>query len=636
MKKRLMLILLMCCWVGITQADLAVTNGDFEADAVQTSNVTDWYDTITATPANWWESTWGGPTVSPNGTSVLGLSYMNTTTNWAYQSIGTGNGRSSLVVSYDVGSFTDAGGARDLGVTISVYESDGSFVPADNTDVDGAAGITLIDSVSTLHAAVAIGAVITDQTVTLDLSTAGSGELFLRFINYAGATGEPWTAIDNVQILTLDAVTLHDPANGESDVAVDLSDRTIANYLSWNAPEDPNIAEIKGYKLYLDPNETDVSNRNDAECDYVASIDGAITQYDPASNFDFLQTLYWVVDTSYTRDDDPNLGTATETVYVGVPTSVWNFETVSAAPIIQTYNSVVVTESMLPASLSAVVTDADGDLASAAFTLLTEDYDYPNPGSYTLTPNVSDPYAPSCTFTADTPGYYKIKLTVSDGTNTVDGRAEVAIYDDPNACAAAQFGPSWGGFNGMDFDQDCDVDLSDFAAFALQWLDDTSLQEPDNYSWYIPFTPVVNGLPNGNFELGDFGDDYYWASDLAVVTDVDPIEGSYSAEWTVDEDGEGIALYMPVKADTSYEFSVQIIGGSNNESDELLVRRQYDFNNPVVEATSWVPDAENVQTVTLSFTTSSDDEGQVYSFVIYGATEGVYYKVDDMRLVEVP
>ena len=113
----------MCVFfVSMTQADLSITNGDFEADASQTNNVTDWYDTVNDIPDNWWESTWAGPNVSPNGTSVLGLSYMWQTTNWAYQSIGTNTqGISRLVVHFNVGSFADAGSLRDLGVTVGLY-----------------------------------------------------------------------------------------------------------------------------------------------------------------------------------------------------------------------------------------------------------------------------------------------------------------------------------------------------------------------------------------------------------------------------------------------------------------------------------------------------------------------------------
>jgi hypothetical protein len=184
--KKLVLLLLVCL-LPSANAVLTITNGDFEADASQTSNVTSWYDTISGTPANWWEATWAGPTVSPTGNSVMGLSYMWTTPNWAYQDIGTNDEALTEVgIQYLVGSFTDAGSARDLGVTVSLYEDvAGTFVPADNTDCNG---LTLVDSVAT-------------DAVALDLSTAGTGVLYLRFENYAGTDGEPWTAIDDVTIV---------------------------------------------------------------------------------------------------------------------------------------------------------------------------------------------------------------------------------------------------------------------------------------------------------------------------------------------------------------------------------------------------------------------------------------------------
>ncbi len=201
--KRVLCVLMCMCLVGMANAALSITNGDFENGAVAGTNATDavdWFDTLSATPANWWEATWYGDVVSPTGSSVLGLSYMFTTPNWAYQSIGVNDeALAELALSFVVGSFTDAGSARDLGVTVSIYESDGTFVAADNADIDGAAGVTLIDSVSVLNT-LDPGAT-TAESVTLDLSTAGSGELFLRFVNYAGVTGEPWTAIDNVAIV---------------------------------------------------------------------------------------------------------------------------------------------------------------------------------------------------------------------------------------------------------------------------------------------------------------------------------------------------------------------------------------------------------------------------------------------------
>jgi len=470
-------------------------------------------------------------------------------------------------------------------------------------------------------------------------ATSGSvgKELGIKFVN--PGTTENWVGLDDV---TLEETTkfLHafapDPSDGETGVERNLSGRMIAGNLSWTAPNDPNIVEIKGYDLYLDPNDVKVSNRV-GSCLIAANTAAGVTQYDPISDFDYLTTYYWVVDTRYTRDDDPNVGTPNEQIFVGSP-SVWSFETVSAAPVIGTYNSVVVTESMLPASLSAVVTDSDNNLSSAAFTLLTNDVDFPTGATaYLQNENVTNPYAPSVELVADTPGYYKIRLVVEDasGNVTVD-RAEVAIYDDSDACAAAQFAPSWTGFNPMDFDTDCDVDLADFAAFALQWLNDQSLTAPENYDWYIPYLNENNGIPNGDFESGDFAGGY-WVAD-ATITTVEPIEGYYSAEWTVDADGSGIVAYQTVKASTNYEFSVQISGGATGTigGNELLVRYYGDLGNAIAQAV-WTPTTPPaVQTVTIPFTTSASDEGATLEFVIYGVTEGTYYKVDDLRLVEVP
>ncbi len=197
--KRLLFVLMCVALTGMATADLGISNGDFEADAVQTSNVTGWFDTVTVNTNNWWESTWAGPTVSPTGSSVLGLSYMFTTTNWAYQSIGVNDAAlASVPVGFKLGSFTDAGSARDLGVAISVYQA-ASFVGADNVDIAADPGVTLIDSVS-FNAVLDPGAWIWKSGV-LDLSSANTtDELFIRLENFAGTVGEPWTAVDNLSI----------------------------------------------------------------------------------------------------------------------------------------------------------------------------------------------------------------------------------------------------------------------------------------------------------------------------------------------------------------------------------------------------------------------------------------------------
>jgi hypothetical protein len=195
-------------------AALQITNGDFQnnAPAGNIWDVDSWFNSLPS-PAGqvnnwWWEGTWYGPTVSPNGTSVMGLGYLFTTPHWSYQGIGVNDGGlTSLSLQFDVGSFTDAGGPRDMGITLSLYQS-ASFVGADNADIAGAGGVTLIDSVNLTSGALNAGQVAT-LTASLNLASANATDaLFLRFVNYSTGTGEPWAAIDNVSIVVPEPTSL--------------------------------------------------------------------------------------------------------------------------------------------------------------------------------------------------------------------------------------------------------------------------------------------------------------------------------------------------------------------------------------------------------------------------------------------
>ena len=197
------LVIGMGCLSMTAQAELSISNGDFEANGTQTTDVSGWFDP-TASDSSWWMATWAGPNASPNGTPVLGLSYMNATLNWAYQSIGINDTAiTNLLIQYDVGSFTDAGSTRDLGLTFSIYESDGTFSGANDTDIADANNVTLIDSITVYSGGLSAGELLSSQSVTLDLSSAGTDtELFLRIQNQIGSTGEPWAAVDNITLGT--------------------------------------------------------------------------------------------------------------------------------------------------------------------------------------------------------------------------------------------------------------------------------------------------------------------------------------------------------------------------------------------------------------------------------------------------
>lgn len=181
---------------SVAQAGVSVANGDFESDAVQTTDVTDWFNSRYS--STWWDGAWAGPNVSPNGTCVLGLGYENSSVNWAYQRLGVNDGGfSALEINYDVGSFTDAPSSRDLGVMFSVYAVTGSFV-AGGADIKRASGVQLIDSVSVMHSNVPVGEMRTGLVTYLDLSGTEGQDLYLRVSNYMGEAGEPWVALDNL------------------------------------------------------------------------------------------------------------------------------------------------------------------------------------------------------------------------------------------------------------------------------------------------------------------------------------------------------------------------------------------------------------------------------------------------------
>lgn len=185
-------------------ADFTITNGNFEASTAQSTDIVDWFNFVGADPGAWWASAWQGPVVSFNGSTIFGLSGDPNIAAWAYQSAGFNDaGRTSVDLRFDVGMFADAGETRDLGVTVQLYQSDGSFVPAENSDISTATGVTLIDTKSTTTGALTASQ-FQRKTLNLNLAAANStGEFFVRFSNFNGGAGagDPWTMIDNIKWL---------------------------------------------------------------------------------------------------------------------------------------------------------------------------------------------------------------------------------------------------------------------------------------------------------------------------------------------------------------------------------------------------------------------------------------------------
>ncbi len=201
-------------------AALLITNGDFEtgiADESTQASISGWYSDTTTTDffRHPWQDTRDAevPTDTQSGyTGQAALAFSGfsadatvdgtTGNSWVYQSIGSDAAATAFDVSFDYGDFGNASG-RDFGIRVAVYEFNGTgaFVAADNTDVLGADGITLLDSFVIDKGDSTGFNLFIGEGGTLDVSAQTGGELFLRINNYIPAAGsDAWIMMDNIAI----------------------------------------------------------------------------------------------------------------------------------------------------------------------------------------------------------------------------------------------------------------------------------------------------------------------------------------------------------------------------------------------------------------------------------------------------
>lgn len=247
---------------------------------------------------------------------------------------------------------------------------------------------------------------------------------------------------------------------------VDVEPATVLSWeprSDWETGEaDPNIASHKVY-FAEGPNEPNLG-----ASDLVATIPaGDPMEYVPSGNLSYNMTYYWRVDEVM---DDSSVITG----------DVWQFTVAGAEPVIETFNNVVTAMQLSPVSLSATVTDVDNDVSSVSWKLTSLPAGSGLDPNTAVTDTTSDVYAPTAEFTPDVTGTYTVELTVKDSTsNTTIATADVDVYAD--TCTAAQEDPTGYVGNYYDTNGDCKVDFADFAAFAEEWLDDTSITEQIEY-----------------------------------------------------------------------------------------------------------------------------------------------------------
>lgn len=200
--RRITLVLgTVCAAFALTpaQAQLQITNGDFEDTSTGPLDLAGWYD-LNTTPAgntDWWNTTsyTQGPEPFPTQSAFMGDHLWGGTAGgnrWMYQEIGTKEEGVDYQISFQYAQPTDGSTDRSVAIKVDIYQ--GTFGgPADDVDI-----LTPIVSLATPYQSEMI---IHSFTSALDLSSANTTDpLWLRISNLDGNGNGAFVCIDNVEI----------------------------------------------------------------------------------------------------------------------------------------------------------------------------------------------------------------------------------------------------------------------------------------------------------------------------------------------------------------------------------------------------------------------------------------------------
>ena len=268
------------------------------------------------------------------------------------------------------------------------------------------------------------------------------------------------------------------PGGAFGPVPVDgkkVSDQT--DTISWNNPE-PNLPSgLISCDVYLTndyPEYGEISSDPNAASRIDPNFLNYATQvvFDQTTNsldltgtsfwpLQFGDTMYWRVDT---RDSSsPETGTAIGTV--------WRFVIDNSAPQVNAGDTIYIwlTDGTVDVAMAPTVSDDGKPNPPGAYTVLWEEVvDDPNVV-------INSPTVETTTVTITKTGTYELSLTADDSELSASDTVTVNIYTD--ACNAAKGVPGYTAFIG-DLDDDCDVDLDDFAELAVDWMNSTALTSP--------------------------------------------------------------------------------------------------------------------------------------------------------------
>jgi hypothetical protein len=234
--------------------------------------------------------------------------------------------------------------------------------------------------------------------------------------------------------------------------------------LSWtnlepNSPSDPPV--------YVDVWFGTDPNKPSATYDFNKIADAVENANSVTVNASVLRTYYWQVN-SY-MDGDPNVVdyfTSSEPNMIEGP--VWNFQTVSDAPVSVNAGDDVVTWSGQAVQLDGTVVDDGASTVNLTWSAEPSDGVVFDPNEFAEDPIVT------ITKATDNPSGVLLTLSGQDAVSSDEDNMWIHVYDTACLAAIAEGAELEPG----DFDEDCDVDIEDLRVTAEEWLDDYTLTGP--------------------------------------------------------------------------------------------------------------------------------------------------------------
>ena len=539
--------------------------------------IDDWYESETPTDmANFYEN---GPSIGLEGDGDL---WAGTETGGLYyQAVGTYSPNETYIITLLIGARN--GTSFNTG-SISIYAGGDEEDAADAVDLKTIEGVVLIDSIEiTTDDGTSVGTDVYEVTVELSTGSAGTlGELL--WLEFGSVTGKDY--FDNLQILTKcsNAATLLAPVNGETasnTPTFEWEEPCAITATSYDLEyrTDPNFAN-SGTETIADVTSPHSSVTLPYDTTYywrIISTDGSTTSYSDVSEF-ITKKL-----------DSPPVVDAGDNILTGLE-------------LVSPPNSLALNGSVTDDGTSSL--EIDGWVAYEAMG-----------GGLTANVTFADDKAPETTATISEAGTYILSLSATDATGTVTGQIEVIVH--ANACDAAKATGEWTA-NYFDRNDDCIVDIEDFAVFAAEWLNSTALTEgweyegdfgdPSNSLIAEYWTDIDGGDPNDLLE-----DENYPDNPAGAYFVTDELRGLYSGNTY----GQRIVGYIVAPATGEYTFYISSDDGSRLflSSDTNPVDTDPVLGNQIAEVIGW---------------TNPDDwvaeEGQTSAPV--SLTAGQYYYVE--------